>query len=98
MIVEFSFSNVFSFKDKQTLSFQPEPLKELLEHLHIPYLYNPKEQILKSIAVYGHNSHGKSNLLKTYEFFLSFINTSFNQPKQFIPVEQFVLNTEMYDL
>lgn len=95
MVVEFSFANIFSFKDKQRVSFQPEPLKELVEHLHIPYLYNPKEQILKSLAVYGHNSHGKSNFLKAYEFFLSFINTSFNQPKQFIPIEQFVLNTSM---
>jgi uncharacterized protein len=95
MVVEFSFANVFSFKDKQKVSFQPEPLKELVEHLHIPYLYNPKEQILKSLAVYGHNSHGKSNFLKAYEFFLSFINTSFNQPKQFIPIEQFALNTSM---
>jgi uncharacterized protein len=95
MVVEFSFVNVFSFKDKQKVSFQPEPLKELIEHLHIPYLYNPKEQILKSLAVYGHNSHGKSNFLKAYEFFLSFINTSFNQPKQFIPIEQFALNTSM---
>lgn len=95
MIVEFSFSNVFSFKDKQKISFQPEPLKELVEHLHIPYLYNPKEQILKALAVYGHNSHGKSNILRAYEFFISFINTSFNQPKQFIPIEQFVLNTSM---
>jgi AAA15 family ATPase/GTPase len=95
MVVEFSFANVFSFKDKQKVSFQPEPLKELVEHLHIPYLYNPKEQILKSLAVYGHNSHGKSNFLKAYEFFLSFINTSFNQPKRFIPIEQFVLNTSM---
>ncbi len=95
MVLEFSFANVFSFKDKQRVSFQPESLKELVEHLHIPYLYNPKEQILKSLAVYGHNSHGKSNFLKVYEFFLSFINTSFNQPKQFIPIEQFVLNTSM---
>jgi AAA15 family ATPase/GTPase len=95
MVVNFSFSNVFSFKDKQIISFEPEPLKELEHHLHIPYLYNSKEQILKSIAVYGYNSHGKSNFLKTYQFFLSFINTSFNQPASIIPIEQFALNVAM---
>lgn len=95
MIIEFSFANVFSFKNKQTISFQPEPLKELIEHLHIPYLYNPKEQVLKSLAVYGHNSHGKSNFLKAYDFFITFIRSSFSQSKQFIPVEKFALNTSM---
>ena len=97
MIIEFSFWNVFSFKDKQTISFVPEPLKELKEHLHIPYLYNPKEQILKSIAIYGHNSHGKSNIIKAFKFFISFINNSFIQQNQTIPVEQFMLNTSMYN-
>lgn len=97
MIVNFTFSNIFSFKNNQTISFVPEPLKELKEHLHIPYLYNPQEQILKSLAVYGHNSFGKSNLLKTYQFFISFINDSFTQARPKIPIEQFLLNTEMHE-
>ena len=95
MIEKISFGNIFSFKEKQTVSFIPEPLKELKEHLHTPYLYSTNEKLLKSVAVYGHNSHGKSNFIKAYQFIISFINNSFTLPKSPIPVEQFVLNTSM---
>lgn len=93
MIVEFSFGNLFSFKEKQRISFQPDPLKELLGHLHVPYAYNTKENILKSIAIYGHNSFGKSNIIKAYELFILLINNSFTQNNQINAVRPFVLNT-----
>ena len=48
---------------------------------------------MKSLAIYGHNSHGKGNFLKSYELFLKLISTSFTQTKQSIPIEPFLLNT-----
>ena len=92
MIVNFSITNVFSFKDKQTLSFQPEGLKELRNHVHEPLMFSPPEELLKSIALYGHNSYGKSNFIKALLFFRDFVETSFTQPG-FLRVEPFLLNT-----
>lgn len=95
MLLQFSTSNYLSFKDKQTLNLNAEALKELQPHLHIPYLYNHKERVLKSAALFGHNSHGKSNFLKAYAFFINFLMNSFNLNKgnNRIDTESFQLNT-----
>ena len=94
MILSFTFSNVFSFKDKQVISFEPEPLKELPEHLvrYKKYGQNP-ESFLRTLAIYGHNSHGKSNILKTFNVFTSLIEQSFKNPKALSEIEPFALNT-----
>jgi AAA15 family ATPase/GTPase len=87
MIVNFTVANFLSFKEKQVLSFVPEALKELKGHLHVPYLYDPRDTLLKSIAIYGHNSHGKSNFLKAYQFFQTFIFNSFYLSKTTSEIE-----------
>lgn len=92
MIVQFTFGNVFSFREKNIISFQPEGLKELRHHLHDPLLSYPNEELLKSLAIYGHNSHGKSNLIKALLFFREYVKTSFSQPNLY-KVEPFLLNT-----
>lgn len=95
MLLQFTTGNYLSFKDTQTLSLKAEPLKELQAHLHIPYLYNHKERVLKSAALFGHNSHGKSNFLKAYSFFIDFLVNSFSLSKgnNRINTESFQLNT-----
>ena len=82
MVVSFEFCNVFSFREKQKISFEPEGLKELKHHLHTPYSVSTKDELLKSLALYGHNSYGKSNFIKTLLFFRDFILSSFTQPNQ----------------
>ncbi|WP_170117743.1 AAA family ATPase [Chitinophaga ginsengisoli] len=54
-----------------------EALKEKKGFTHIPFLHNPKISLLKSAAIYGHNSFGKSNLLKAYVSFQQTILNSF---------------------
>ena len=93
MVLKFSFSNVFSFKEKQEISFNPEPLKELSEHLVHHRKYGQSENFLRALAIFGHNSHGKSNVLKSFEFFISIIENSFKNPKALINLEPFLLNT-----
>lgn len=97
MLVSFSVGNFLSFRNIQTLNFSSEPLKEYTENLIIPYLYNSDERLLKSIAIYGHNSFGKSNFLKAYQFLHKFIFSSFSdgQKQDKIPVEPFKLNISM---
>lgn len=97
MLVNFTVSNFLSFKESSTLNLVPDALKELEENLHIPYLYNSEERLLKSIAIYGHNSHGKSNFLKAFQFLHSFVFSSFalGQTQNKIDIESFRLNTSM---
>lgn len=100
MILKFSVSNYLSFKDKATLDFTAESLKESKDYIHIPYLYNHKLAVLKSVGIFGHNAFGKSNLLKAYAFFRKFILTSFTFGKvtREIEIEPFLLNTSTIEL
>lgn len=92
MLVKFAFSNVFSFKDKQEISFEPEPLKELNEQLSQQKGYGDSEKFLKALAIYGHNSHGKSNFLKAFHFFIKFIKWSFKEQELIKELQPFLLN------
>lgn len=95
MLLKFIIENFLSFKDKQIFDLTGESLKELPSHLHIPYLYNSEEKVIKSAAFHGHNSHGKSNFFKSYKFFLDFIINSFslNKSSEGVNVQPFLLNT-----
>lgn len=77
------------------MDFTPESLKEHIGHLHIPYLYSVDARILKAVAILGHNSHGKSNFIKGYQFFLDLIFSSFviGRNEQSIQIDKFRLST-----
>jgi AAA15 family ATPase/GTPase len=95
MLVSFSIGNYLSFKEKQTLDLTPEALKEHKDSLHIPYLYNVDARLLKAVGIFGHNSHGKSNFIKGYQFFLDFIFSSFviGRTEESIQIDNFKLST-----
>ncbi|MDI3321419.1 AAA family ATPase [Pinibacter soli] len=95
MLISFSLRNFLSFKKEQTLDLTPEALKEHTDFLHVPYLYDFEARLLKAVGIFGHNSHGKSNFLKGYQFFLDFIFSSFKigRSEESIPIENFKLNT-----
>ena len=99
MLISFSVGNFLSFKEIQTLNLVADSLKELQGNLHIPFFYNKDERLLKSIALYGHNSHGKTNLIKAFQFFHELIFTSFTQGQltNRVELEPFQLNTSMQD-
>jgi AAA15 family ATPase/GTPase len=96
MLISFTVENFLSFGDQQSLDLSPEPLKEHQDYLHIPYLFDSDLRLLKSMAMYGHNSHGKSNFLKGFSFFRNTIFTSFEFGKTdgHIDVDYFKLNTK----
>ncbi len=99
MLVTFSIGNFLSFKDVQTLNLEPEALKDLPNNLHIPYLYNHETRLVKSVAIYGHNSYGKTNFLKGFQFLQALIFNSFanGQTKSDIEIEPFKLNSDSLD-
>ena len=80
------------------LSFVAEPLKQHEESNLIDTDY-PKTALLKSLAIYGANASGKSNLIKGLEFFKEFVLTSAlqSQPIKKINIEPYRLNTRSMD-
>ena len=66
MIIEFSAKNFRSIKDLQTISFVASSLKSKNQEVDESNIiqYSDKFQLLKSIAIYGANGSGKSNIVR----------------------------------
>lgn len=96
MLIKFSVGNYLSFKDISILNFTGDSLKERIDFVHTPYLYNPELSILKSIAIYGYNSFGKTNFLKAYKSFIDIIFGSFylGNEQRNLDISPFILSTE----
>lgn len=79
MIIEFSVKNYRSIKDLQTLSLIAAPIKSKNQGLDTNNLIQVSEKLslLKSVAIYGANGSGKSNLVKALITMFTFIEKSF---------------------
>lgn len=60
MLLQFSVENFKSFKERAVLSLEASSDRELPEHI----TSNCKDRYLKSVAIFGANASGKSNLLQ----------------------------------
>jgi len=69
MLIQFSVQNYRSFAEMQTISFEATNISEFKENVFT----SAREKLLKSIAVYGANSSGKSNLLNAMSEMRNFI-------------------------
>src|SRR5687768_10926339 len=93
MLVNFTVENFLSFKERFVLNLEPDSLKERTDFLHTPYLYNMDVRLLKSVGIYGYNSHGKSNLTKAYHYFVNSLLPSTGQfNDEEIKAQPFTLN------
>lgn len=96
MLKEFKIRNFKSFKDEQVLSLEPmNKREEELDYFNIAEI--GKNRILKTAAIYGHNSFGKSNILKGLGKMISIIRSSANQEYK-LQVDNFKLNEESKNL
>jgi AAA15 family ATPase/GTPase len=79
MIIEFSVKNYRSIKELQTLSMVAAPIKSKYPELDQNNIIqvSDKLSLLKSVAIYGANGSGKSNLVKALYTMLIFIRDSF---------------------
>jgi AAA15 family ATPase/GTPase len=79
MIIEFSVKNYRSIKELQTLSMVAAPIKSKYPELDTNNVIqvSDKLSLLKSVAIYGANGSGKSNLIKALITMLVFIRDSF---------------------
>ena len=91
MLIEFSVENFLSFKERVTLSMDTSSGTKLPQNI----IKTPKMRLLKSAAIYGANSSGKSNLIKAISFMHGMVTTSHNfNINTEIKVTPFKLNTK----
>ena len=91
MLITFTVGNFLSIKDKHTLSFRA---KKQDQSLHESMFTKNEEVLVKSMAVFGPNASGKSNLIKAFAFVRNFVLNGLQQSLTGgIPVEPFLLST-----
>ncbi len=97
-IQEFSFGNFMSFKDIQTLNLTAAKIKSKNENIDECNLIKGDKSkdilFLKSKAVYGANSSGKSNIVKAFVTFIRIIKQSVKDEDILTLVQPFRLSTE----
>lgn len=75
MLVEFTVGNYLSFREPQTLSLVASSDTRLPGNV-LPVPEAPGLSLLKSVALYGANASGKSNLLRALDFATRFVQSS----------------------
>lgn len=73
MLIMFRVKNFASFKDDAILDLRPASFKNMKNHI----LVDGNDSALKTLAIYGKNASGKSNLISALYFYESFIYNNF---------------------
>jgi len=96
MLLKFSLSNYRSFKDNATLDLEACSIKEYGENVFVCKYGNHAVNILKSIALLGANSAGKSNLFKGFNLMRHIVINSAKESEltKTYQIEPFRLCTE----
>ena len=69
MVLEIRISNFFSIKDEIVLDFRAANIKSAnAKALQDNIFEENKTDVLKTIAIYGANASGKSNIIKAIRF------------------------------
>lgn len=91
MLITFTVGNFLSIKEKQTLSFRAKKSDQSLPE---SVFTKNQEVLVKSMAIFGPNASGKSNLIKAFAFVRNFVLNGLQQSLTGgIPVEPFLLST-----
>ncbi len=101
MLIEFSFSNIRSFKSEKTLNMVASTFKEH-QSTHTFTVSPPKGSrakpitLLKSAAIYGANASGKSNVIAALSFIKRMVLISATKlaPSSNIPINKHLLNAK----
>ena len=94
MLIQFSVTNYHSIRERQTLSLVASSGKELPQNRFA--LDRDRLDLLHSVAIYGGNATGKSNLLAAMRFAQEFVTSSAKdkQKGEPIEIEPFRLSTD----
>ncbi|MEK7254138.1 MAG: ATP-binding protein [Bacteroidota bacterium] len=92
MLLEFTVGNFLSFKEPVTLSLEASSITDFPENV----FSKGRTTLLKSVAIYGANASGKSNLIAAISRMRSLVKSSAKlSSTDEIFVEPFLLSTEM---
>jgi AAA15 family ATPase/GTPase len=96
MLLKFALSNYRSFKDQATLDMEACSIKEYAENVFFSKYGNHTVNILKSIALLGANSAGKTNLFKGFNLMRYIVINSAKESSftKTYHIEPFRLSTE----
>lgn len=77
MLIEFKFKNYLSFKNETTVNLTT--INKYPEHKNTHIIHTDRKEIdlLKSIAIYGSNGGGKSNIAQAFVFMDDLVHDSF---------------------
>ena len=91
MLIEFRVKNFRSLRDEQTLSLVADKDKSLQESNTMPSGIKAAPTLLRSMAIYGPNAGGKSNLIKALQFMRAVVaeSASVMQPGQAFHTQSF---------
>lgn len=70
MLLRFEFANFLSFAETASINLTAGSIKEHSQNL---FSRDSKSKLLRSIAIYGANASGKSNVLKAFDFLRSIL-------------------------
>jgi len=73
MLIMFRVKNFSSFKDEVILDMRAISYKDMKNHV----LEIGKNKVVKTLALYGKNASGKSNLISALYYFESFVYNQF---------------------
>ena len=93
MLAEFNVANFRSIKEKQTLSLMAAPIssREKVDKTNV-FAAPDGVNLLKSIAIYGANGSGKSNLIRALMKMMQFIDKAFQDETAVKTIEPFRLD------
>jgi len=98
MLIEFSVGNFRSFKERATLSFVSTNTKARDTYINKNNTISVSDKLtlLTSLAIYGANASGKSNMVMALAFMRHLVLSSAteSQADEPLPVESFRLSTE----
>lgn len=92
MLIEFRIQNFLSFKELQTFTMVKSKSSERPGNA-FPIMAEKEFSLLKSAAVYGPNSCGKSNFLKALSAMKGIVTTTLQRGMK-LPLAPFRLNLE----
>lgn len=91
MLIEYKVKNFTSFKDEIVLSMVADNNRELSDTNLFQY---DNMTLLKSVAIFGANAGGKSNLIKSFSFFIDIFLPFTDTHKMIANLPYFKLDTE----
>lgn len=96
MLVDFRVKNFRSLRDEQTISLVASKDTTLLDLNTMPSGIKVAPTLLRSVAIYGPNAGGKSNLIKALQYMRAVVieSASVMQPSQTFNVQPFQFDTE----